>query len=81
MGTKVSEFMSVGPMVITAEIQFHNARPFDYASHISRGIDLGLGAIKNGSPTIHFKNYSILMHMILYYGQELGIWLEELRIT
>lgn len=55
MGTKVSEFMSIGPMVIDVDIQCHNPRPFDYASHISRGIDLGIRAIMNGSPTIHFK--------------------------
>lgn len=38
-------------------------------------------AIKNESPTMHFKHYFILMHMIFYYIKELGMWPEELRIT
>lgn len=81
LGIEASEFILIGPMVIAVNIQCHNARPFDYASHIFKGIDSGLMEIKNGSPTLHFTNYSIFMHMILYHGQEIGMWPKELKIT
>lgn len=47
LGIEVSKFMYIGPMVIATNIKCHNARPFDYVSHISRGIESGLMDIKN----------------------------------
>lgn len=81
LGTESPEFMSIVQMVIAANIQYHNARPFDYASYIFKGTDSRLMAIKNGSPVLHFKHYSIFMHIIMYFRQEIGMWPEELRIA
>lgn len=81
MGIEAPEFMSIRPMVIVADVQCQNPRPFDYASHICKEIESALTTIKNGAPIMYFKHYSIFMHMALYYGKELGLWPEELRIT
>jgi len=66
--------------VIAADIQCHNARPFDYATYVFKEIDSGLMVIKNNSPILHFEHYFLLMNMILYYGQEIVMWPEELGI-
>lgn len=55
VGMEASEYMPIVPMVIVADVQCHNSRPFDYASYIFKGLDLGLMAIKNGSLVLHFK--------------------------
>lgn len=75
------EYMSIVPMIITTDIQYHNSRPFDYASYIFKGLDLGLMAIKGGSSTFNLRHYSLLMQIVLYFGQDLGLWPPKMRIS
>lgn len=43
-------------------------------------IDIGLKSIKQDPKHNHFKHHSILIHKILFCGQETGMWFEDLRI-
>lgn len=65
---------------MVADIQSQDAKPYDYVEYLSKAINSDLNAIKNNNEAINLKNYSLLMHMILYEGQVMGIWGEELRI-
>lgn len=81
LGMEVPEYMSIVPMVIAADIQCHNSRLFNYASFVSKELDLALAEIKNKSHVLHLRHYSLLMHLVLYFGQELGIWLEKMKVS
>lgn len=41
---------------------------------------MGLTAIQKDSSKINFAHYSLLIHMMLFYGQELDLWPDEIRI-
>lgn len=67
-------------MVVTGDVQSHNPKNFDYAALVHRLIDLALMLAKKNTSTLYLKHYSILMHMVLYYGYEKGIWSDEFKI-
>lgn len=80
LGLNTPDFMMIESMVIIADIQCLNARDFDFATFIARQINLSLLAMKNDTSKIYFPHYSLLMHMILFYGQDLGICPKEMTI-
>lgn len=80
LGFEVPEFMSIEPMLVTADVQSHNPINFDCVALVHRLIDLALMGIKKNPSKMYFNHYSILMHMILYYGYEKGMWLDEFKI-
>lgn len=43
-------------------------------------INHGMERIKNNSEEIHFRHYSMLMHMLLYVGQGMNLWVDNLRV-
>lgn len=81
LGMEIPEYMSIFPMVIATNIQCHNSRLFDYASFVSKELDLALVTIKNKSPILHLRHYFLLMHLVLHFRQELGIWPEKLKVS
>lgn len=80
LGLNTPDFMMIESTVIAVDIQCLNARDFDFAPFIARQIYLSLLAMKNETSKIYFPYYSLLMHMILSYGQNLGIHPEEMTI-
>lgn len=72
--------MSVLPMILTAYVQTHDARSFNYVSQIVDHINHVLERIKNNPSEVHFRHYSMLMHMLLYVGQGIHLWTDNLRV-
>lgn len=72
--------MSIGPFVLASDIQMYEPEPFDYVSYlVERLHEVFLNLKDNNCP--NFKFYSLLMHLILFYGYFRGMWLEELRLN
>lgn len=67
-GLNTRDFMMIEFMVIVVEIQCLNARDWDFATFITRQIDLSLLSMKKDTFKIYFPHYSVLVHMILFYG-------------
>lgn len=65
-GVEVPDLMNIGPMVLASNIQMYEPRPFDYACYLVNKIhEVFLNLQENPSP--HFKLYSLLMHIVLFY--------------
>lgn len=72
--------MRVESLIIVEDIQSLKAKEFDYAIFVAGQLETGLVAIQRDPSRIHFPHYSLLTHMVLFYGQELGLWPEEMKI-
>lgn len=73
LGLNTLDFMRIESMVIAAYIQSQKVREFDYATFVVEQLVLGLTAIQRDFAKIHFSHYSLLMHMVLFYGHEMGL--------
>lgn len=80
LGVEVPVLRTLEPMVIVADVQSHHPNYFDYVALVHRLIDISLTKAKKDLSDTSFRHYSVLMHMVLYFGCERGMWSEELKI-
>ena len=78
-GMGVLDLRVIGPMVLASNIQMFDPRPYDYVEYVFNNIHsyfVNFNDIKCHT----FRHYSLLMHMVLYYGQLRGLWHEFLKL-
>ena len=67
-------------MVLASNVQMMEPRPYDYAEYIVDDIHSCFVNFKDVDSLV-LKNYSLLMHMILYYGKMKDMWPQGLKIS
>lgn len=80
LGKDDHPLMDIVAMVICVDLQSKDPKLFDFTTFLAEVINHGLEKLKEDVINVHFKYYSILMHMLLYVGQEKGLWPDELCI-
>lgn len=80
LGMEASPLMDIFAMAICANIQSKGPRTFDYAYYLACAINHGLAKLKGDRVNVNFRYYSHLMHMLLYIGQDIGLWTQGLSI-
>lgn len=70
--------MNIALMVLAIDTQSKDPRGFDYASFIADKMNRGLEKIKGDPNQIAFTHYSLLMHMLLFVGEENNLWRDDL---
>lgn len=78
-GVEAPDVANIGPLVLAADIQRHDPRAFYFASYLVNRLHEGFLNLKE-NPDKHFKHYSLLMHIILFYGRFRGLWPEGLNV-
>lgn len=79
-GVEVPNLASIGTLVLASNIQMYEPRPFNYATYLVEKLHEGfLNPRDNQNPI--FKFYSLLMHLIMFYGHISGLWLEDLKLN
>lgn len=66
--------------MLVVDIQMHELRPFDYATYLAEKLHEGFLSLQT-EPNPTFKFYSLLMHMVLFYGHMKGLCPGELKVT
>lgn len=77
LGLEAHPLMDIGVMVLCADLQSKDPMPFDYATYVAEALNHGLEKLKGNLVNIHFSLYSLLLHVILYCGQESNIWSDD----
>lgn len=80
LGIKAHPLMDIADMVICANLQSKDPRFFDFSTYLVEVLIHGLEKLRGDDINVHFKHYSLLMHMLLYVGQDEGLWPEELCV-
>lgn len=80
LGIEAHPLMDVGIMVLCADIQSKDPRSFDFATYVADTLNHGLEKMKGDLVNVHFSLYSMLMHILLYCGQEINFWPDEFSI-
>lgn len=79
-GVEFLDLMSIGPLVLASDIQMYEPKPFGYASYLVEKLYEGfLNLRDNKSPNLKF--YSLLMHLVLFYGRFKGMCPKELVLN
>lgn len=79
-GVEAPDVANIGPLVLAAEVERHEPRVFDFASYLVDRLHEGFLNLKD-NPDKYFKHYSLLMHIVLFYGKLRGLWPEELNVN
>lgn len=58
----------------------HEPRQFDYVAYIVKKMHEGFLSLHNNLDK-SFKFYSLLMHIIMFYGRHGGLWPEDLKLN
>lgn len=80
LGIEAHPLMDIAAMVIYADLQSKDPQLFDFSTYLVDAINHGLEKLKGDVINVHFKYYYVVMHMLLYVGQDKGLWLDELCI-
>lgn len=80
LGIEAHPLMDIVAMVICVDLQSKDPRLFNFSTYLVDAISHGLEKFKGDVINMYFKYYSILMHMLLYVGQDKGLWPDELCI-
>ena len=76
----VLDLMEIGPMVLASYLQMLEPRSYDNAKYLVDNIHTYLLNFKNINTSI-FRHYSLLIHMILYYGQMRDMCNKNLKLN
>lgn len=79
-GMEAPDLMEIGPMVFALNFQMLEPRPYDYVEYVVDNIHTSFINFEDVEyPT--FKHYSLLIHMVLYFGQMRGLWSEGFKLN
>ena len=79
-GMEAPNLIEIGPMVLASNIQMLEPRAYDYVEYVIDNIHTSFVNFEDVEyPT--FKNYSLLMPMVLYFGKMRGLWGEGLKLN
>lgn len=79
-GMGILDLMEIGPMVLVYDVQMLEPRPYDYTKYVVDNVHSCCVNFNDVDfPT--FKHYSLLMHIILYYGRLRNLWHENLKLN
>lgn len=74
------DLASTGPLVLAFDIQMYEPRPFDYATYLVERLHEGFLNLRDDTHP-NFKFYSLLMHLVLFYGYVKGFWHKGLKLN
>lgn len=75
-GIEVPDLTSIGPLFLALDIQMYEPRQFGYASYLVERFYEGFLNLRDDNCP-NFKLYSLLMHLIIFYGHFKGMWPEN----
>lgn len=79
-GIEVPDVASIGPLLLATNVHMYEPSPFDYATYLAKKLHKSFLNLRNNrEPT--FKFYSLLMHLILFYGRFWGMWPMSLKLN
>ena len=67
-------------MLLAFDIQMLEPKPYDYAKYVVDNIHTSFVNF-NDVEYPNFRHYSLLMHMIFYYGNLRGMWGAKLKLN
>lgn len=74
------DLASIGSLVLASNIQMYEPRPFDYATYLVERLHKVFLNLRDDTHP-NFKFYSLLMHLVLFYGYVKGFCPKGLKLN